>query len=83
VGFLRPQGAKTVVRDNLSGAEVLELCRIRPGLLCQADQAFGTLQAAVMVGGDICDELGGMAHPYCFSADFDIHLCLQKFLISN
>ena len=51
---------EAVIGDDLGGAEILELGRIRPGFFRQADEQLGPLQVAVVVGGDIGDEIGGM-----------------------
>ena len=52
--------AETIIRDDLRSAEVLELGGIRASLGCKADQFKRTLQAAVVVGSNIRDEIGGL-----------------------
>ena len=67
----RPPGARpaaaqvpeAVIRDDLGGAEILEFGCIRPGFFRQADEQLGPLQVAIMVGGDIGDEIGGVITP--------------------
>ncbi len=65
--------AKAVVGDDLRGAEVLELGGVRPGFFGQADQQLGALQVAIMVGGDIGDEVGGVVRADQRDANFDFH----------
>ena len=55
--------AETVIRNDLRSAEVLELGCIRASLGCKADQFKRTLQAAVVVGSNVCDEIGGVVFP--------------------
>ena len=55
--------AEAVIRHNLWSAEVLELGGISTSLSCQADEVNRAFQAAVVVGGNICDEIGGVLVP--------------------
>ena len=64
---------KAVIGNNLRGAEVLELGRLRPGLFCQADKQFRPRQVAVVVGGDVGDEVGGVGWADEAVANFDFH----------
>src|SRR5271157_3792343 len=74
VRLLPAQAAKTVIRDDLWSAKILELSRIGPGLFCQADQMFGAFQAAVMVSGDIRNEVTGVIIANCIRTNLDFHL---------
>ena len=65
---------ETVIGDDLGGAEVLELGRVRPGFFGQADEQLGALQVAVVVGGDVGDEVGGVVGANDAGADLDFHV---------
>jgi hypothetical protein len=52
---------------------MLELGRIRPGFLRQPDEHLRPLQVAVMVGGDIRDEIDGLIWSYGMVANFEVH----------
>jgi hypothetical protein len=74
---------KAVVRDDLGRVEVLELGRIRPGFFGQADEQFGALQVAIVVGGNVGDEVGGVvgadeAEPILISMVPPFYLSLRR-----
>jgi len=51
---------EAVIRDDFRSAEVLELGGIRAGFSGKMYEQQRPLQAAVMVGSDVCDEPGGV-----------------------
>lgn len=57
---LRVHMTEAVIRDDFRSAEVLELGGIRAGFSGKMDELQRPLEAAVMVGGDVCDEPGGV-----------------------
>ena len=59
--LLRAEAAEPDVADDLRGAEVLELGGVGAGLGGQMDQRLGAFQIAVVVGGDVGDEIGWLA----------------------
>ena len=70
---LPAQVAESIIRDDLGGAEVLELSRVRPGFFCQADEQFCSLQIAIVVGSHIRDEIGGMILSDGAFSDLNVH----------
>jgi hypothetical protein len=52
---------KAIFRDDFWGAKVLELGRVGASLRCQPDQIQSPLQAAVMIGRNICNKIGRVA----------------------
>jgi len=60
VGELATEGLEAVVGDDFGGAEVLEFGGVCPSLFGEADEFDGAVEVAVMVGGDVGDEVGGV-----------------------
>ena len=58
--LLAAEGAEAVVGDDVRRAEVLELRAVGAGLLGQRHQLEGSIEAAVVVGGDVGDEVRGL-----------------------
>jgi hypothetical protein len=46
--------------DDFSCPEILKFGGVRPRLRAEPDQKLGTLKIAVMIGGDVGDEIGWM-----------------------
>ena len=70
--------SEAIIGDDLGGLEILELGGIRAGLFGKADQELGPVQAAVMVGGDVCDEISGMFFSNQVIANLQFHIILHQ-----
>ena len=76
---LRVHVREAIIRNDLRRVEILELGSIRPRLLRQADKQFRPLQIAVVVRGDVGDEVGGMVQTNRSISKVDFHVVLKIF----
>jgi len=58
MGLLATKGAEAIVRNDVSGAEVLELRAIGASFLGQGHELKGTIEVAIVVGRDVGNEIG-------------------------
>src|SRR3990170_105657 len=75
------QALEPVTRNDLWRAEVLEFGSVGASLLGQADQLHGPPKIAIVIGGDIGDEIGGMVPADQLALNADLHV--QPFSISD
>ena len=68
---------EAIIRDDLRRLEMLELGRVRTRVLGEADERLGALHIAVVVGGDVRDEVGGMVLSDGVVVDFEFHGVLR------
>jgi len=71
---LRVHVAEAVIRNDFRSAKVLELGGIRAGFSSEMDEIQSALQAAVMIGGDIGDEPGGVVVSNQGVTNFEFHV---------
>ena len=69
MGELPAQRFEAIVRDDLGGTEVLEFGRVGSGFFRQPNQLFGALQVAVVIGGNIGNEVGRVVEAYFLVCD--------------
>jgi hypothetical protein len=56
----------------------LELGRVRASIFGQFDKQFGAIQVAIMVGGNVRNEIGRMFLANPVITDFEFHFFLLK-----
>ena len=66
--------AEAIVRDDFRSAEVLELGGIRAGFVGEVDELLRPLKAAVVIGGDVGDEPGGVIVSNQGVTNFEFHV---------
>ena len=71
---LRVHVAEAVIRDNFRSAEILELGGIRAGFGSEVDELEGAFKAAVVVGGDVGYEPGGVLISNQGVSNFKFHV---------
>ena len=69
MGLLAAERCKSVIRDDMWCAKVLELCAISAGFLRQRHEMFGAFEITIVVRGDIGNEVGGLVEPNSMIAD--------------
>jgi hypothetical protein len=67
------------VADDASSREMLELGRIRAGLGREVDQALGALEAAVVIGRYVRDEVSGVLLAHGAATDDELPIRLVHF----
>ena len=60
---LPAEAAKAVVAHDMGGPEVLELRSVGPRGSSERDELEGTIEVAVVVRGDVGDEVGRLVWP--------------------
>ncbi len=54
------KGFEPEIAHNVFSPEMLELGAVRSGILSQSHEGFRAIEGTVMVGRNICDEIGGL-----------------------
>jgi hypothetical protein len=77
VGLLVTELPEALVAHNVVGPKMLKLSSICSGGLGQGHQLTSTIKAAIVIGGNVSDEIGGRSGVYFPTVDFHTGLLLE------
>ena len=68
---------EAIFRDDLGRLKMLELGCVGAGIFGEFDEHLRSIQVAVVIGGDVGDEIGGMIHANGVIVDLEFHVFLR------